>query len=339
MTRLLVTGATGFLGNHLVDVLLEAGHDVVALCRDDEPDLEDRGVLVAPGDILDQASVERAARGCFAAIHCAGKVSRDPNDAEELYRVHVEGTRRTIEGCKAAGVRRFVHASSSGTVAVSEDPRHVSTEDDVADVALLARWPYYRCKLYAEQAALNANAPDGGFEVVSVNPTLLLGPGDTRGSSTDDVRRFLEQRIPAVPAGGMSFVDVRDAAEALVLALEKGRAGARYLVGACNLTIRDFFGRLERISGIRAPVLPMPRVPRLARASASWVNRALAAVGSFPEVDPVSLEMAQYYWYLDSKRAHDELGWTARDPQLTLADTVADLYDRKVVLGAPRAAS
>jgi dihydroflavonol-4-reductase len=334
MSRYLVTGATGFLGGHLVDALLSGGHAVVALCRKEEPELEGRGVFVVRGDVLDRESVERAAVRCDGAFHCAGKVSRDPDDAEELYRLHVAGTRSVLEGCKASGVRRVVVASTSGTVAVSDDPRRVATESDEAPVALLARWPYYRSKLYAERAALDANAE--GFEVLSVNPTLLLGPGDSHGSSTEDVRLFLERRIPAVPAGGISYVDARDAAIAMALAMDKGTPGSRYLIGACNLTFREFFARLARVSGVPSPWMPMPRMPELARLGARWFDRALGLMGAVPGLDPVSVEMAQYFWYLDSARASRELGWEARDPTMTLADTVRDIRDRGVVLGAVR---
>ncbi len=204
--RHLVTGATGFLGAHLAEQLRGEGHEVVALCREEEPELEARGIAVARGDVLDRESVERAADRCVGVFHCAGKVSRDPDDTEALQRLHVEGTRNVVAASKAKGVRRLVHASTSGTVAVSEDPRRFATEDDEAPIALISRWPYYRSKLYAERAALEANEANGtrGFEVVSVNPTLLLGPGDLRGSSTEDVRLFLERRIPAVPGGGLT---------------------------------------------------------------------------------------------------------------------------------------
>jgi dihydroflavonol-4-reductase len=314
--RYLVTGATGFLGQHLVVSLREHGHDVVTLSRKN-------------GDILDAASVRAVAAGCDGVFHCAGKVSRNPDDAELLHRLHVEGTKITLDACKAAGVRRAVYASTSGTVAVSDDPDHISNEEDETPIGLISRWPYYRSKLFAEQAALARNAPD--FEVVSINPTLLLGPGDLRGSSTEDVRLFLERKVPAVPAGGMSFVDARDAAEAMRLAMDKGEPGKRYLIGACNLTVRAFFDRLSRVSGVKAPWMPMPRAVGLARLGAEALGKVTSRLGLPAPVDPVSLDMAQFYWYLDSTRAETVLGWTARDPQETLFDTVEDLRARGVV--------
>jgi dihydroflavonol-4-reductase len=194
---------------------------------------------------------------------------------------------------------------------------------------LLQRWPYYRSKLYAERAALDRNGP--GFEVVSVNPTLLLGPGDVNGSSTSDVVSFLEKKLPFVPAGGLSFVDARDAAAAMILAWEKGKAGERYLVSAANMTIERFLDRLERLSGVPAPRLKTPRSLLLARAGAEIVERLKKHVAIEAPLDRISAEMAQCFWYVDARRAKTELGWTPRDPGDTLADTIADLRERGVV--------
>jgi dihydroflavonol-4-reductase len=327
--RYLVTGATGFLGTHLVRALKARGHQVVALCRQPEPDLEDLEVTVVLGDVLDGGSVQAAAAGADGLFHCAGLVSRRPKDAEALYRLHVEGTKTTLDAAKTAGVKRCVIASTSGTVAVSDDPDHIGCEEDEAPLGLLQRWPYYRSKLFAEKAALDRNTLD--FEVISVNPTLLLGPGDLRGSSTEDVRLFLERRLPAIPPGGLSYVDVRDAAEAMCLAMERGQPGRRYLVGACNLTLAEFFARLGRVSGVRGPMARMPRVPTLTRWGAKYMTKAADAMGLAMPVDATSLDMAQYYWYLDASRAEAELGWTPRDPIATLADTVKDLRARGVV--------
>jgi dihydroflavonol-4-reductase len=329
MSRYLVTGATGFLGSHLVAELLRAGHDVVALCRAGAPALAEQGVVVRQGDVLDAHSVLAAAEGCEGLFHCAGLVSRRREDAEALYRVHVEGTKITLDACRTAGATHAVIASTSGVVAVSRDPKEVRDETAPSPVDLIAGWPYYRSKLYAERAAFDRNVP--GFAVVAVNPSILLGPGDIHGASTGDVVNFLERKVPFVPAGGLSFVDARDAAIGMVLAMAKGRGGERYLLGAANMSLEVFFGRLERVSGVPAPTLRLPRSVTLAKAGAHLLERAKRRIAFDLPVDPVSAEMGQHFWYLDASKAHRELGWAPRDPMETLSETVADLRARGVV--------
>jgi dihydroflavonol-4-reductase len=327
MKRVLITGAAGFVGSHVVGALLARGVEVVALIRSGSAVPASASVEVARGDVLDSSAVRAAARGCDGAIHCAGRVSRSPHDADEMRRVHVLGTRALLDGCEEAGVTRIVIASTSGTVAVSEDPDHVATEDDPTPYPLVNQWPYYRAKLWAEEAALARSRPE--FAVMAVNPSLVLGPGDARGSSTEDIRLFLEGKVAAIPSGGLSYVDVRDAAEAMVLALERGEGAKRYLVGASNVTFREFFARLERVSGVRGPWATLPR--EATKVAGALLERFAAAVGREPAVDAESLEMARHFWYLDPSRAERELGWTPRDPLATLADTVADLRSRGVV--------
>lgn len=329
MSRYLVTGATGFLGSHLVKELRGAGHDVVALCRGAVPSLAVQGVDVRLGDVLDAASVRDAAAGCDGLFHCAGRVSRRREDAELLYRTHVEGTKITLDACRGAGVKRAVIASTSGVVAVSKDPSDIRDETAEPPIDLIGGWPYYRSKLYAERAAFDRNGP--GFEVIAVNPSILLGPGDVHGASTGDVVSFLERRLPFIPPGGLSFVDARDAAHGMVLAMEKGRAGERYLLGAANMSLDVFFHRLSRVSGVPVPALRLPRSVTLAKAGAHLIERARKRLPFDLPVDPVSAEMSQYFWYLDASKARRELGWTPRDPVETLADTVADLRARGVV--------
>lgn len=324
--KILVTGATGFLGAHVVSQLVEGGDKVVALCRD--PDSEaaralPRGVKRVKGDILEDESILRAARGCQYLLHCAGKVSRNTDDALVMHRANVLGLMTTLDAAKEAGVRRAVVASTSGVVAVSDDPDFVATEEDETPLHLINRWPYYRTKLYGEQEALKRNST--GFEVICVNPTLLLGPGDRYESSTGDVKMFLEGKIPAVPHGGISYVDVRDAAAGMILALEKGTPGARYLLTACNQELNNFFGRIGRIANVSPPWLTLPDHP-IARALGNWfVEKGADLLGPDALPDPVSFDMSTHYWYADSTRAETELGWTYRDPLDTILDTVDDL--------------
>ena len=322
-----VGGATGFLGSHLVRVLRAQGHELVLVSRSGG---ELEGLPVRALDVLDAAAVAESARGCSGAFLATGKVTRDRDAGEELHQAHVLGTRSALAGLRAAGVRRVVVASTSGTLAVSKNAEQIADESARAPLELVAMWPYYRSKLYAEREALDANQPPD-FEVILVNPSLLLGPGDTRESSTGDIRKFLDRSIPAIPGGGIAFVDVRDAARGMWLAFERGRAGERYILNAKNMTVAAFFQRLERISGVKAPLLRMPRSRPLAIGVNRLFSKAIRAIGGEPPVDEVSVEMAQYYWYCSSSKAERELGFSARDPGETLRETVDDLVTRKVV--------
>jgi dihydroflavonol-4-reductase len=333
--KILVTGATGFLGQHVVAALLEQGREVVALVRNpqsaDARRVAKIGATLARGDVLDGDSIEAAAQGCTALLHCAGKVSRQGADAIAMTRVNVEGVETTLSACRRAGVRRAVVASTSGTIGVGTDPDQIADERTPAPLEIINRWPYYRSKFYGEQLALAQNSAE--LEVVVVNPALLLGPGDHQGSSTEDVRRALEQRMPLVPSGGYAFVDARDAALGMLLALDKGRPGQRYLLVSCNCPIRTFFSRVARVAGLDGPLFALPDHDVVERATRWLVRRAHAVLGEDDTLpDEISIEMAQHYWYVDSTLAENELGWRARDPMVTLADTVADLRSRGVVM-------
>jgi dihydroflavonol-4-reductase len=229
-------------------------------------------------------------------------------------------------------VRRVVLASSSGTIAVSKEDR-VATEADPYPISVVAGWPYYLSKIYQEKAALRIHR-DTGLPVVVLNPSLLLGPGDTRLSSTDVVFKFLERRIPAMPGGGLSFVDVRDAAAAFAAALVRGRPGERYLLGGANMSFRDFFGRLERLSGVTAPRLRLPTALNLA--GARLLGQVHAWRNTEPDLDLPSTEMGECFWYCDSAKAREALGFAPRDAQETLFETVRWLDEH--VRGRPRAA-
>jgi dihydroflavonol-4-reductase len=242
-------------------------------------------------------------------------------------RLHVDGTRRLLERAAAAGVRRVVVASTSGTVAVSRD---AAVLDEGAGYATetVAGWPYYASKIYQEKLAFDLGAKLG-IEVVCVNPSLLLGPGDRRLSSTGDVLRFLRGQIPVVPDGGINFVDARDAAAATLAALDRGVAGERYLLGGPNWTVKEFFGRMSRIAKVPAPRLRLPA--SLSRVGASLLEHVYRARGKEPPVDRISVEMSEHFWYVDSSKAERVLGFQARDPALTLADTIK--YLRQGIAG------
>ena len=324
MAKTLVTGATGFLGTHLMERLTEG--DVRVLVRESRPGGD---VEVVEGSIVDADAVARAVDGVDRIYHLAGKVSRDPGDVRALYRVHVEGTTTLCRAAKSARVKRIVLASTSGTIAVTEDGDTIPDETSPPPLELIGGWPYYTSKLYQEEAA-KRECVDGP-EVVILNPSLLLGPGDKRLSSTEDVLRFLAKDIPVIPPGGVNFVDVRDVADAFVSAMETGRAGERYLLGGSNWTFKMFFERLERLSKVKGPRVKLPE--SMYAIAGMAVDAFYKGLDKTPPVDKISVEMGQRFWYLDASKAERELGFHARDPYETLHETVA--YLQREILGEP----
>lgn len=329
--NLLVTGGTGFLGSALVPLLVKGGHRVRLLQRSAAPEAEALGAEVHRASLDDADAVAAALDGVEAVFHLAGQVSFDPEDPARLYALHVQGTRRLLDACVARGVKRVVLASSSGTIAVSREER-IATERDDYPLAVVADWPYYLSKIYQEKAALRIHQ-DTGLPVIVLNPSLLLGPGDARLSSTDVVWKFLERRIPAMPNGGLSFVDVRDAAAAFAAALVRGRAGERYLLGGANMTFRDFFGRLERLSGVARPRVTLPSKVNVA--GIRLLEKLSDWRGAEAPIDAHSVEMGERWWYCDSSKAAAELGFVARDPHETLHETVRWLDQNVRRKGAP----
>ncbi|MGH9969207.1 MAG: NAD-dependent epimerase/dehydratase family protein [Pyrinomonadaceae bacterium] len=325
----LITGGTGFLGSHLVRQLVEEGAKDIRVMATSIPDwLVDLGVETLEGSITKSADVARAVAGIRDVYHLAGRVSREREDAREMYAIHVEGTRKLCDAAKAEGVRTIVLASTSGTIAVTEDGEVVPDETYPQPLDIISRWPYYASKSYQEMAALERFNVKGS-RLVIMNPSLLLGPADERLSSTKMVLDFMARKINALPTGGLSFVDVRDAARAFRMAMKKGRHGERYLLGAANWTFDKFFGRLERLTKIAAPKLALPS--KFVVAGAQLVDSFFKQWNLTSPVEPGAIEMAQYFWYLNCAKASRELNFKPRDPSETLHDTV--VYLRENFLG------
>lgn len=324
-TTTLVTGGTGFLGRHLVRRLLDRGDERVrVLARSYDRRLAEAGAEMVEGDLTDGRGLEAAVEGIDRVYHLAGKVTRNRERAHEMHELHVDGTRRLLEALVDPSPERIVVASTSGTVAVSRDSDEVSDEDAPTREELVADWPYYLSKIYAERVCRRF-VDDLDLPIVVVRPSLLLGPGDERGSSTEEVRLFLEGKVPAAPSGGVSFVDVRDAADGFVRALEHGNAGESYLLSQANLALEDYFEKLAAIADRPAPLRSLP--DDVLAAGARALDSVGRRLGLEPDLDPVSVEMARHYWYVDASKARRELDWSPRDPNETLRDTVRWLRD------------
>ena len=312
MARVLVTGATGFIGSHVVRALLARGDDVRATVRRSsrQDPLDGLDVDRVVADITDRAAMRRAVKGVERVFHVAG-TNNLRLSAEQLLRVNAEGTRTVLDVCLAAGVQRVVHVSSVAAIGPARpggalDERHVHT----GPLGI----PYADAKHAAEVEALRVAAQ--GLDVVIGCPAHVLGRGDDRRSSTEVVRRFLLRRIPAYVDGAICIVDVEDVAAGLLLCDEKGITGERYILGTRNYTWQRLFGELQRVSGVEGPAVRLPVRVALALAEAS-----ARSPGPTP-VTTAEIRAAAHWWTYRSAKARRELGWTTRPHEDTVEATV-----------------
>ncbi|HEX8287628.1 MAG TPA: NAD-dependent epimerase/dehydratase family protein [Pyrinomonadaceae bacterium] len=326
--KILITGGTGFLGAHLVRQFLDAGAKNLRVMASSVPEwMMDAGVDPLAGSVTRREDVAAATKNVEAIYHLAGKVSFAYDGAAQMNKIHVEGTRLLCEAAKENGVKNFILASSSGTSAISETPEIVD-ETYPQPVEILTKWAYYASKYYQEKTALRVFT-EKGDRLVILNPSLLLGAGDERLSSTKVILDFMAKKLPTTPSGGLNFVDARDAANVFLNALDKGRHGERYLLGAVNMSFADFFGRLERLSGVSAPMLRVPK--KVAVFGANFIDSIYKNFNKTMPFEASEVEMGEYFWYFDSSKAKEELNFKARDPQETLQDTIK--YLRENFLG------
>ena len=323
MHTVLVTGASGFLGQHLVRGLVESDPQlrVRAFSRSRFPDEDNSRVESVCGDITDPGAVESALCGADEVYHLAGVVQRSPKDPWSLYRIHVDGTRNLFEAMRKGGPRRCVLASSSGTVAVSREAV-VHTEESGYKQAVVQEFPYYLSKIYQEKQAF-WYCEHRELPIIVVNPSLLLGPGDSRLSSTNDVRLFLKGQIKVVPSGGLNLVDVRDVAAGLLGAMRKGSVGERYLLAGENLTFREWILHAAHVARVAHPKMRLPE--SVARLGAAALRRLYPMAGKEFELDDATIRMSSLFWYCDASKARRELGFGTRPADETLRDTISYL--------------
>jgi dihydroflavonol-4-reductase len=329
--KILITGATGFLGSWVARALVRAGHALRALVRATSPrdSLAGLPIEAVEGDILDQHALARAMRGVEAVVHCAGLVSLRPRDREALHQMNVVGSRHVLEVAGAQGLR-VVFTSSIATIGGAYTP---ALRDERAWLGGHGpRCGYVESKRVSEELALSLAAR--GQDVVVLNPGNALGPGDLRFTSTRLVLQYLRGELRFYLPGGMSFCDVRDVAGAYAAALTRGRSGERYILAGMNLTYEEFFMELWRLTGLHWP-WPVPRL--LAQGLAYWSESAAAfAEHPFEELNLSVVSHGQMFTFANVSKAMRELGYQVRDFRCTLRDTLADHLSRGA---APRRVS
>jgi dihydroflavonol-4-reductase len=329
MPRTLVTGATGFIGSHVVGLLVQRGDDVRVTVRPGSRTQALSGLEVehVQADVLDRRSVRRAMRGVERVFHLAGTTDlRAPR--ARVFSIQVEGVRIVLEEALRAGVERAVYTSSVAAIG----PARPGETADETNPWQAGRYsiPYLDAKHDAETVALRL--VPRGLPLVLVNPALVLGPGDPGRSSTVLVRRFLRRQIPAYVDGTVNIVGVQDVARGHLLAADRGTVGERYILGNRNFTTHRLFADLGRLSGVEPPALRLPLPVALAMATAGQRWRA----DELPT--PIEVRAASLNWSFSNAKARRELAWRPSPHEDCLEETIAWYRDRDAGALAPAGA-
>ena len=268
---------------------------------------------------MSDGRVEAAVAGNDHVFHCAA-VADVHADPALTWSVNHAGTRRVVDACQQAGVRRLVHVGSASSFAFG--PRHAPGDESGAFPAAYRNVPYMESKHRAMEEVLDAEAR-GELDTVVVAPTFMLGVWDSRPSSGELVRQFLRRRPPCVPRGGRNFVFAGDVARALVAARDRGRSGACYLAGGENLGYREFFGKVARAAGLRPPRFHLPRVALLAAGIAG--SLATRLTGRPSPLDLRTARLACLEACYSSARARDELGLVPTSVDFAIGEALTGL--------------
>ncbi len=306
--RILVTGATGFVGAHVARVLMEQGHEVSALVRPTSklnglPSLRLKPIL---GSLTDRASLERAVRDIDLLFHVAADYRFWVPDPSAMHDVNVGGTEHLLKLAWNAGVGRIVYTSS--TVTVRSSVGHLGTEKDFL-LPSEARSVYQHTKILAEQAAWRLI--EEGAPITIVNPSTPIGSWDHRPTPTGRlIVDFLNGRLPAFVNAILNFVHVGDVAQGHWLAAVKGRVGERYILGHHNMSLGEFLETLAGISGKPGPRMKIPYAVAYMAGVFGEVSGRLA--GREPRAALDGVRMAGHPMQYDSRKAVEELGlqWT-----------------------------
>jgi len=329
-----VTGGTGFIGSHVVRVLLDKGYEVVALTRSTSRlnNLKDLPLKTVTGDLRDIYSLRTGMRGCDVVYHVAADYRFWSPQSKERYDINVQGTENILQSALEEKVSKVVYTSTVGTIGNKGDgtpgteDTPVSIEDMVGD--------YKRSKFLAERKAIEYSQK--GLFVVIVNPSAPVGPNDIKPTPTGQtILNYLNGKMPAYIDTGLNLVAVEDVALGNWLAERKGRNGERYILGNEDMTLKNVLDLLEKITGIPAP---KTKIPYWVALTAGYCNQIVSDYITHKEpgipLEPV--KMAKKKMFFDSSKAIRELGFPQSSPEEALRRAVEWFLNNGYVTSSPQ---
>ena len=317
---IVVTGATGHIGNVLVRELLTCRQIVRALvlANDDCRPLASLEIEIVRGDVTDLRSLESAFVGADIVFHLAGIVTIMPSMKKLLERVNVGGVRNVATACRTSGVRRLVYTSSIH--AITEPPHGTVIDESRPFDPDRVLGDYARSKARATLLLLD-EVRKGGLDAVICCPTGVIGPWDYRISNIGQlILDFASGHLKSYVRGAYDFVDVRDVARGLVLAAEKGQSGRHYIFSGAQVQVPELMKELERNIGYPAPTYEIPSA--IARAAGVLASVYYRLIRRRPVFTAYSIDVLRSNSQVGSARARDELGFTTRPWQDSIRDQV-----------------
>lgn len=315
-----VTGATGFIGSHVVRQLLQRGDRVRILARNSsrKSNVETLGCEIAIGDLKDINSLLRCVQGCRFVYHVAADYRLWARNPQDIYDNNVGGTRNLLSACCEAGVEKVVYTSSVGTIGLRKDGLPADEDSPVNLDDMIGN--YKRSKFMAEQVAKEFAAE--GLPVTIVNPTTPVGTGDIKPTPTGRIiLEFIKGHMPAYVETGLNLVGVEDVARGHLLAEEKGRVGERYILGGENWSLEEILDTLAQLCGKHTPRF---RIPWAMALVAGYVDNFL--IGTLlrrePNIPLEGVRMSRYKMYISSEKARRELGYNPTPVKEALQEAV-----------------
>lgn len=327
--KVLVTGASGFIGGWLCRRLVAEGLNVTALVRNasDVTELESLGVSFVYGDVCDLDSLLKAFEGMDAVFHLAGVIGYSSEMRPLMERVNVFGTRQVLKACRQKNIKKMLYMSSVVAVGASKIPTPLTEEFkyNLKDLDL----GYFETKKRAEDLVLEAQARSD-IDAIIVNPATTYGYKDALKGSRKTQVKVAQGNFPFYPYGGVNVVGIEDLMDGIWLAWTKGTPGERYILGGENLTIKELFTMIAEEAGVPPPFIPLPK----------WLLYIVGYIGdllvSFGKKGPITLENAKtatlFHWF-DCSKARRELGFSPRSAREAIKNSVQWMRDQNLLQG------
>jgi dihydroflavonol-4-reductase len=317
--QVLVTGATGFIGSWLSRKLVELGHEVHILRRENSSieDLKDLDLVHHIGDVTNRDSIDKAIKSIEVVFHLAGVVGYTKTARKTMNEVNVQGTENVAEACSKNGINRLVHFSSVSAIGAGFSKTDILNEDSHYNLEQY-NLGYFETKRISEEI-VKKKCHTKEIDAVILNPSTAWGAGDFTKGSRKTQLKVAKGSFPFYTAGGASIISIENLINATIQALEVGRSGERYILSGENITIEDLFKTVAQVAGVNPPGFYLPN---LAVKALGFLGDSLEKLGTKGPINSENAKIATLYHWFDSTKAQKELNLSTTSAKEAIGNSV-----------------